>query len=44
MTITAKQLEARKGCIGAAAVCASVLQSERIAAFNTIREHMENDQ
>lgn len=30
--------------IGAAAVCASVLQSERIAAFNTIREHMENDQ
>ncbi len=27
--------------IGAAAVCASVLQSERIAAFNTIREHMD---
>lgn len=27
--------------IGAAAVCASVLQSERIASFNTIREHKE---
>lgn len=25
----------------AAAVCASVLQSERIAAFNTIREHVD---